>query len=150
VLRRTAVPDDEAIALSHIAIKYSGCSGWRRLERPVLARTREQARELAGEIAESARQARAAAFDELARRYSESGHALRAGDMASYTQHENMDSELRGHSRGARAVVCPSSRRPPARSRSARSPSTRSTPRWASWWSSARTRPAYRCQCREP
>lgn len=93
ILRRLPVPEDGALSLSHIVIKHDAAEGWRRSDRDVPSRSKEDARMLAERVHAELKGA-PERFPELARAYSEDEDVLRGGDMGVFSRHEDLSPDF--------------------------------------------------------
>jgi parvulin-like peptidyl-prolyl isomerase len=104
ILRRLPVAEDRPLSLSHIVIKHEEASGWRRLDRPIPTRSKQEAHELATQVA-----AQVAAdprrFAELVRIYSDDEDAARDGDMGQFGRYEDVGQDFVMFERASRLAV---------------------------------------------
>jgi hypothetical protein len=104
ILRRLPVAEDRPLSLSHIVIKHEQTGGWKRLDRPVPTRTKEEARELAAQVAEQAA-ADPRRFAELVRLHSDDEDAARDGDMGEFSRCEDVGQDFAMFERASRLAV---------------------------------------------
>jgi len=93
IIKRMPVPEDKPLSLSHIVIKHDAASGWKRADRPVVARDRATARELANKLAREL-QAEPGAFERYVREHSDADDVVRAGDMGVWSRYEHAEFAL--------------------------------------------------------
>lgn len=94
VLKRLPLAPDARVHLAHIAIKHSDAIGWRRGDRAVARRSREEARQLAVGLAERLK-ASPVEFAAAVQEHSDADDVVLGGDLGVWSRHEHAFQEFR-------------------------------------------------------
>lgn len=87
LIRRLAPPPNVARSFAHIVIKYAGTTGWRRSDRALPKRSREEAQAIAEHVAQEAKRG-PEHFAELVQQYSDADDVIRGGDLGALTPYD--------------------------------------------------------------
>jgi PPIC-type PPIASE domain len=100
LIRRLAPPPNEARSFAHIVIKADGDMGWKRMDREVPKRSRDEARSLAQKVAAEAKRD-PTRFAALVQQYSDADDVIRNGDVGALTPYDGYGSDLTLYNRMA-------------------------------------------------